>query len=309
MLPLMKFLIVDDSLAMQTIIRINLGKAGYTGHDFQTAADGKQALKMIEEWHPDVVITDWHMPNMTGIELLLEVQLQGFNINIGLITTETDPKLIEEAKSAGALFVLHKPFDIDELKEAMKLVCDEKRHPETKSITGNTDTNQPNKTLQLPNVAALNKLIKGMFSNDISVEQASDFTINYEHLPYIVVLFCTHDHASIKALCVMDVRAVAIVTSALEQDAKSYAQEILKNKMLGDEQLTRIKKMMSMVSVLFHGSAADSPLEVKGVHIIDKPSEQLIKLGATSKEKRLVLTVQSAEQGEGQLIFLAVADK
>ena len=305
----MKFLIVDDSLAMQTIIKINLGKAGYIGHDFQTAADGKQALKMIEDWHPDVVITDWHMPNMTGIELLLEVQLQGLNINIGLVTTETDPKLIEDAKSAGALFVLHKPFDIDELKEAMKLVCDDKGNPVEKPVAGDADTKQLNKTLQLPNVAALNKLTKGIFSDDISVKQASEFTINHEHLPYIVVLFCTHDHASIKAMCVMDVRAIAIITSALEQDAKNYAQEILKNKMLGDEQLIRIKKMMGMVSVLFHGSESDSPLEVKGVHVIDKPSEQLVKLGATSKEKRLVLTIQSEEQGEGQLIFLAVANK
>ncbi|MGR6871153.1 response regulator [Pseudomonas sp. HK3] len=305
----MKFLIVDDSLAMQTIIKINLGKAGYNGHDFQTAADGKQALKMIEEWHPDVVITDWHMPNMTGIELLLEVQLQGLNVNIGLVTTETDPKLIEDAKSAGALFVLHKPFDIDELKEAMSLVCDDKGNPTTKPSIGNADSSQPNKTLKLPNVAALNKLTKGIFSDDISVEQASAFTINYEYLPYVVVLFCTHDHTSIKAMCVMDVRAVAIITSALEEDPKNYAEEIIRNRMLGDEQLTRIKKMMGMVSVLFHGSASESPLEVKGVHVIDKPSEQLVKLGATSKEKRLVLTIQSKQQGEGQLIFLAVADK
>lgn len=65
-----RFLIVDDSKAMQTIVRRTLVAAGYTDHEFQYAYNGQEALEIITEWKPDIVLSDWHMPEMTGIELL-----------------------------------------------------------------------------------------------------------------------------------------------------------------------------------------------------------------------------------------------
>ena len=109
----MKFLIVDDSQAMQTIVRRQLEKAGYHGVEFKTAYDGEEALEVIRNWEPDLVISDWHMPQMTGLELLQEIQTQMLNINVGLVTTETSSAKVTEALEAGALFVVHKPFETD----------------------------------------------------------------------------------------------------------------------------------------------------------------------------------------------------
>ncbi|MBV8617787.1 MAG: response regulator [Curvibacter sp.] len=116
----LKFLIVDDSRAMQAIIRRSILTCGYPQPEIRTAADGEQALDMIEGFQPHLVITDWHMPKVSGLEMLQALrQLQYKNIRVGFITTEKTEALLNEAKVNGAVFILHKPFEDRELQEAV----------------------------------------------------------------------------------------------------------------------------------------------------------------------------------------------
>ena len=57
----LKFLVVDDSRAIQAIIRRAIVKCGYDPVEIKTALDGEQALDIIESFVPDLIITDWHM--------------------------------------------------------------------------------------------------------------------------------------------------------------------------------------------------------------------------------------------------------
>jgi CheY-like chemotaxis protein len=57
----MKFLIVDDSRAVQTIIKRILENTGYREIELRTALNGDEALAILEGWQPDLVLTDWHM--------------------------------------------------------------------------------------------------------------------------------------------------------------------------------------------------------------------------------------------------------
>jgi CheY-like chemotaxis protein len=70
----MKFLIVDDSRAVQTIIKRILENTGYREIELRTALNGDEALAILEGWQPDLVLTDWHMPGMTGLELLQTIR-------------------------------------------------------------------------------------------------------------------------------------------------------------------------------------------------------------------------------------------
>ena len=69
----MKILVVDDSKAMRMIVKRTIRKAGFTGHTFIEAGNGAEAYRMITgddtEKHPDLVMSDWNMPRMTGIDL------------------------------------------------------------------------------------------------------------------------------------------------------------------------------------------------------------------------------------------------
>jgi CheY-like chemotaxis protein len=304
----MKFLIVDDSLAMQAIIKRSLEKAGYQDNDFQAAEDGIQAMKIIENWHPDVVITDWHMPNMNGIQLLKEVQSKEIDLKIGLVTSETNPRLILEAKEAGALFVLHKPFELQELQKTIIPIV--QGSVESQKLLSNLPSSEGNSgyDLQLPRIPALRKIAKGFNFENLSIEKSNNTDINYAYLPYVIVLFADHIKSTTKAMCILDIRSAAILSGAFDSNALKSIQTSLKEKTLTKLQLDNIKKVMSLMSALFYDPLTQQDLEVKSIHMIPKPFDRLDQLGATSKDKRLDITIGSNELGEGQVIFMAVAE-
>ena len=73
----MKILIADDSRAMRQVISFMLREAGYRGHTIIEAADGNAALEAARTECPDLIISDWNMPNMTGLEFLQKLREGG----------------------------------------------------------------------------------------------------------------------------------------------------------------------------------------------------------------------------------------
>jgi len=114
-----KILIVDDSTAMRMIVRKTLRLAGFEGHDFSECDDGMKALAAIKGGPPDLVLSDWNMPNMTGIELLENLNKDGISVKFGFITTEATPEMRSRATTAGAKFLISKPFTPESFKEAL----------------------------------------------------------------------------------------------------------------------------------------------------------------------------------------------
>jgi len=117
----LRVLLVDDSRAIQAIIRRAIGRCGYEPVEIQSALNGAQALDVIETFTPDLVITDWHMPQMSGLEMVQTMrQLGHTNLPVGFITTERSESLLDEAIRNGALFILHKPFTDEELVNSVQ---------------------------------------------------------------------------------------------------------------------------------------------------------------------------------------------
>ncbi len=118
----MNILIVDDSAAMRMMITRTLRQAGFDGHDLETAVDGAEGLEMIRANTPDLVLADWNMPNMTGIELLEAVRGDGIDVTFGFITTEGTAEMRAKATDAGASFLITKPFTPESFQEALSPV-------------------------------------------------------------------------------------------------------------------------------------------------------------------------------------------
>ncbi len=115
----MKILIVDDSAAMRMIVRKTLRLAGFEGHEFTETDDGVKALAAIKAAPPDLVLSDWNMPNMTGIELLETLAKEGIKVKFGFITTEATPDMRQRATAAGAGFLISKPFSPESFREIL----------------------------------------------------------------------------------------------------------------------------------------------------------------------------------------------
>jgi two-component system, chemotaxis family, chemotaxis protein CheY len=112
----MKLLIVDDSKAMRMIVRRTLRQAGFDDHEVQEASDGIEALKVMERYQPDLILSDWNMPNLNGLDLLRRLREQSNQVRFGFVTSEGTDQMRDVAISNGALFLIAKPFDADTFK-------------------------------------------------------------------------------------------------------------------------------------------------------------------------------------------------
>lgn len=108
-------LVADDSRVMRQIVIRTLRQAGYDWEIIE-AADGQEVYDMTLEHQPDLVLSDWNMPNATGIEALQALRQAGNDVPFGFITSEGSEQMREVAASAGALFLIAKPFTADSFK-------------------------------------------------------------------------------------------------------------------------------------------------------------------------------------------------
>lgn len=118
----MQILVVDDSKAMRSIVMRAVRQAGYDAVTFVEATNGAEALKVIRATPPALVLVDWNMPEMSGIELLKALRAEGNAVKVGFVTSESDPAMRDQAFQAGALFMVTKPFTPDTLRAVLQPV-------------------------------------------------------------------------------------------------------------------------------------------------------------------------------------------
>lgn len=118
----MDIMIVDDSTAMRMMIVRTLRQAGYGGNDVAQAGDGAEALEAIREKTPDLVLADWNMPKMTGIELLQALREEGNDVTFGFVTTEATTNMRDQARESGAKFLISKPFTVESFEQVLEAI-------------------------------------------------------------------------------------------------------------------------------------------------------------------------------------------
>ena len=118
----MKILIVDDFSTMRRIIKNLMRDLGFT--NTSEADDGATALPMLQGGGYDFLITDWNMPQMTGLELLKAVRADPnlSKMPILLVTAEAKKQQIVEATQAGVNGYIVKPFTAATLKEKIEKI-------------------------------------------------------------------------------------------------------------------------------------------------------------------------------------------
>jgi two-component system chemotaxis response regulator CheY len=120
----MKILVVDDFSTMRRIVRNLLVELGFSGPLIQEADDGENAMVMLKGQPFDMVVTDWNMPNMTGIDLLrairAEASLKG--LPVLMVTAENNRDQIIAAAQAGVNGYIVKPFTAQTLKEKLDAI-------------------------------------------------------------------------------------------------------------------------------------------------------------------------------------------
>ncbi len=126
----MKFLVVDDFSTMRRIIRNLLKELGFTNVD--EAEDGVSALAKLKGGGFDFVVSDWNMPNMTGIELLRAIRADDTlkQLPVLMVTAEAKKENIVEAAQSGASGYVVKPFTAVTLDEKISKILQKQGVPQ-----------------------------------------------------------------------------------------------------------------------------------------------------------------------------------
>lgn len=118
----MKILVVDDQADARSMIRGMLSEMGIT--QIFEASDGKEALTFADAAIDmiDVVICDWNMPRMTGIDLLRQMRSVMPDLPFLMLTGRGDLESVSEAKSCGVTAYIRKPFSPANLEIKLRVI-------------------------------------------------------------------------------------------------------------------------------------------------------------------------------------------
>lgn len=115
-------LIIDDTLLMRRLLRRHLEQAGF---DVVEAGDGQEGLRRVRETGARVVLTDWNMPVMDGLDVARALRKEAAHrfLPIVILTTDLDAEKQAVARAAGVTACVAKPFDGAEVAALAVRLC------------------------------------------------------------------------------------------------------------------------------------------------------------------------------------------
>jgi CheY-like chemotaxis protein len=285
----LKFLIVDDSKAMQTIVKRILTNAGYAEHDFRFSDDGEEAIREIVQWKPDMVLLDWHMPGISGLEVLRKIQELEIETKIGLITAEKNASSIEQAKQAGAVFVVHKPFTNKDLQDNLVPAL---AGVETPSNQGMFST----KEIVFPSPSALSMIISTITGERVKIEKSKQLDVNKLLYPCKVALFGNNEK---------QIRSVLVLDSNLsDRLAEIFASSVYRGQAFDDKLLSKsFLRSLTIIGACCNDLKTEKELNLFKTYAMPKIIDKLVRLDKLTGSERLDLKFTFAEGDLGYAIF------
>ena len=113
-------LVVDDEEPIRDLLKRFLSLRGY---NVRLATDDQQALTLVEQEVPRLIVLDVYMPGMNGVEVLRQLRRKQFNVGVILLTASQDDKLLQEALDLGSVDIMGKPVDLERLALAIQVGC------------------------------------------------------------------------------------------------------------------------------------------------------------------------------------------
>lgn len=295
----MKILIVDDSKATQVIVRRVIEQLPFSSVTIANADNGIEGLEVIRTWEPDLVISDWHMPEMTGIEMLKSLKREMLGIPIGFISTETAEDKKQEASDHGAVFYVQKPFTAEELHEALIPIIE--NHINQKKIR---EEEKPEViTYSADKISILIQLIKKFSNNGVNINTLDTSYFEHEQFPCVLGVMETRSDKKICALILFDHNASCIIESTLHSAHQKTNN--IKNKKIDKKTLIQCKLLTNNINQVILKDENNGSLQLRSIAIIDDNIEVIESLMKKSWKKRIDLSIDHGNDAKGVITLIS----
>ena len=111
-----RVLVVDDDALIRKAVRLTCETEGYT---VQEAERASEALARLEVFHPDVVVLDLMLPDLSGFDVCREIRRAGYRMPVIILSADATPRQVERLLAAGAHRYMVKPLDVKEFLQIL----------------------------------------------------------------------------------------------------------------------------------------------------------------------------------------------
>lgn len=292
----MNVLIVDDSKAMQNIITKSMKSIGYTNETYDYANDGEEALRMIRNGSPDLVLCDMHMPKMTGIDLLRALRNENNRTRMVIVSIDDDPKTIANITALGGDAYLKKPFTSEQLFNTVSNLLGKKLEKQTKAI-------QDIATL-IPCKPVLERVMSSLAASDVQFVESKFGEIDFDRSPFYGGTF-QNEQGRIKLGMFMDVLAANTLAAIINRKPLKQALEATQAKRIDTEAKEALLAFLGVFSGLCPPSQSGQLLDIHAEHIAPDGHGHLSNHLKQYAETASIYSINCGVCQGGKLILMA----
>lgn len=284
----MRVLVVDDSRAMRMIVLRELRKAGYETRDVLEAEDGRAALELVRQGGVDLVLSDWNMPDMSGLKLLQTLRQEGITVPFGFVTSESQPLVHREALDNGADFVVTKPFTTGSLSVQVEKVLEGHRQSDGLGAA------------LAPHEATVSGVLEELLGRQVGTSQSQPPRTS---MPGAIARYRTGAHAR-RMLLVAEMSVAASIGAALSRVPADQAEEYIIEGKLPSHAQENLYEVLNVLSQVVPGAGERWGLE--GLKLVAHLSDHGDVEEATALSWQRPLEVSVQGYPSGRIGFLRV---
>ncbi|WP_125783506.1 response regulator [Pseudoalteromonas rubra] len=299
----MKVLIVDDSHATCEIIRRALQQFEYRKLLLRCASRVDEAMTLIADWQPQIILTDWHMPDKTGIELLETLRVSHPELPVAMISTVDDTAQVEYATSLGCAFFLSKPFSDDALRSAiMPLVLE----LEANEMIGEDDAVPLREELALPKTDMLERLMQKNISDSLMLKPIQAQQLDESKVPCVMVVYAERGSQKPRVIGVLDVYAVCVLASSLQVIPQEEAHKAIHLNEVNPEIMAACKEALAKTTYAFLDKQSKMSLFVRSCTVLYQSHPKLERLYQYPLDSRLDLSCEREGMAQGKMLIVGL---
>jgi CheY-like chemotaxis protein len=282
-----KLLIVDDSKAMRLIVRRGLDKFEQENFSIKQANCGKDALAIIGDWQPDIILSDWHMPNMTGLELISIIKQRNLPIKVGIVTSEKKKNRLQQALDQGAEFILPKPFEVEELHNAVLPLIKHKK----------------NKLVFLPEMSRLNQALNLSLSMTVTLSKVKNQQAHKDKLPCLLALF-NDNKDKVRNVVMLDLQVACAFAAIKNNIAKAEIDHLLQEREINKTIISACENVLKDCHPAFIQNKKSTGVTLSKILLCTDNLKQVAAVFGKSDEERIDLSCKVGDFSLGYITII-----